>query len=374
MVRSRTLPFDILLVRKAEVCTASIGVLRFSACSFVWNYALCGGGRLNMDLSKRDYQWDNIKGLIIILVIFTHAISNLYKGWSENTITKYLYYLGFSFHMPVMIFISGYFSKRKTDYRTYIVKAIKSCLIPFFVFNFLYGLPSVKSALYILSPKWTLWYLLSLFCWKVLSEIVSKFKWSIPLVLLTSLYIGLFPVGSFLSLSRTIGFFPFFLVGYYCRQEHVSKVRAVKKILPIAAFIITLIIAGILSNTGIKAATLFFRDSYKTLGQTYIQGIALRAVLLITGFLCVFGFVSIMPAKKTVISNFGMYSITVYLGHSLAIRILKHFKIISISNPFVFIGFAVLFSLALSFALGNKKVFNLYQKIIGKIGDLIIAS
>ena len=30
----------------------------------------------------RDYQFDTIKGLMILLVVFCHVLSHLYKGWS----------------------------------------------------------------------------------------------------------------------------------------------------------------------------------------------------------------------------------------------------------------------------------------------------
>ena len=183
-----------------------------------------------------------------------------------------------------------------------------------------------------------------------------------PIALLFSLYMGMFSVGSFLSLSRTICFFPFFLAGYRCQQENIAKIRETKTVFSITAFAIALIVAGILSNLGIKTATLFLNASYKYLGQTYLQGIMLRLVLLITGFLCIFGFLSTTPTWETIISNVGMYSITVYLGHSVVIRVLKYMQIINISNPLLFLVFAVIFSLAVCFALGNRKIFPVLSK------------
>ena len=328
-----------------------------------------------MEQPNRDYQLDNIKGLMIFFVIFAHAISNLYKGWSDNLITKYLYYFIYSFHMPVFIFISGYLSKRKTDYDTYIVKAIKSCLVPYLVFNILYGLPSIKSALSILSPKWTLWFLLSLFSWKVLSQVFIKIKLIFPIAVLLSLFIGLFnSVGGFLTLSRTICFFPFFIAGYLCQPEHIRKIRASKKIYSVLAFLIAIVTTWVLTTMNIKSSTLYFSSSYDSLGQNYVQGIILRSVVLLCGFLCSFGFISIIPEYKTIVSHLGMYSITVYLGHSLIIRGLKYLKIINITNPFIFILFAIAFSLVLCFGLGNQRVSMLYHKFMDKVAAIVIAN
>lgn len=328
-----------------------------------------------MEQRNRDYQLDNIKGLMIFFVIFVHVFERFYKGWSDNLITKYLYILCISFPMPVFVFISGYLSKRKTDYDTYIVKAIKSCLVPYLVFNILYGLPSIKSALSILSPKWTLWYLLSLFSWKVLSQVFIKVKFIFPIAILLSLYIGLFDsMGAFLSLSRTICFFPFFIAGYLCQPEHIRKIRASKKIYSVLALLVTLVIIWVLTKMNIESSTLFFRSSYDRLGQSYVQGIILRSVILLCGFLCTFGFISIMPENKTILSRFGIYSITVYLGHSLIIRVLEYLDIINITNPFIFILFAIVFSLALCFVLGNQKVSMLYHKFMDKVAATIIAN
>lgn len=138
------------------------------------------------------------------------------------------------------------------------------------------------------------------------------------------------------------------------------------------AFIFALIAAGFLSNMEIKAATLFFRDSYETLGQTYLQGVVLRIVLMLNAFMCIVGLISTIPTRKTVISNIGMYSITVYLGHSVIIRALKYFGIVNISNPFLFIVFAFCFSLVLCFALGNRSVSHIYQRVFGIISSFVI--
>ncbi len=325
-----------------------------------------------MEQKQRDYQLDNIKGLMIFCVIFTHAISNLYKGWGDHLLTKYFYYFVYSFHMPVFVFISGHLSRRKTDYETYILKVIKSCLIPYVVFNILYGFPSVKSALNIFTPKWTLWYLLSLFWWKILVEISPKIKGSLLIAFILALYIGVFPAGSFLSIARTIGLYPFFLAGYLCQKEDIRKIRTTNKMLPIAAFLLAGAVAAVMIKQGVKPSAMFYRDSYNEMGQTYLQGVIIRAVLMVTSCLCIFGFVALISERKIFITEFGMNSITVYLAHSVVIRALKYLKIVKITNPYVFVAFAVFFSLALCFAFGNRKVSRIYHIFLDRICAFVL--
>lgn len=224
----------------------------------------------------------------------------------------------------------------------------------------------------ILQPKWTLWYLLSLFYWKVLAEISSKIRWIFPISLLLSLYIGLIPEIDFLSISRTIAFFPYFIAGYYCQRETFSRIREWKRILPFTALLVALVIAVIFLKTGINEATLYFKNSYRELGQSDLQGIVIRAALLCTSYLCILGLISIVPSRRTVLSNFGRYSITIYLGHSLVIRGLKYLKIINITNHIVFILFALGFSLAFCFLLGNHRASQLYKKLIEKTASYIL--
>lgn len=326
--------------------------------------------------TSRDYQFDNLKGIAIILVIIVHTITNLYKGWSDNTIIKYVLYLANTIPIPLFCFVSGYFAKRKTEYDVYLKNAIVNYLIPYFVFNLLYGLASdsIMHALDLFTPKRALWYLLSLFFWKILVEIYSKIKWSLPLAVFMPLYIGLFDsAGRFLSLSRTFCFFPFFYAGYLCSSEQISKTRNCKKLFPVLSFLIVIILCGVLVNKNINDSTVYFRDSYNALGQTYLQGILFRGILLICGALCIFFVLSCIPVRKTILSNFGRYSTTIYLFHYVIIRLLVYIKVFRFfNNPIVFLAFAIVFALALCFVLGNKWLSCIYHKIMNKICSLIV--
>lgn len=58
----------------------------------------------------RNAYWDNIKGLLIVLVVFTHILFQLQeKSQTINKIVDYTY----MFHMPAFALISGYFGKKQ---------------------------------------------------------------------------------------------------------------------------------------------------------------------------------------------------------------------------------------------------------------------
>lgn len=185
---------------------------------------------------QRNHHFDNMKGILILCVVLGHTISNLFYAWTNCLATKYLYYLIYTFHMPVFIFISGFFSKRHSDYETYLKKTVSGCLIPYLIFNVLYALPSVSDALNVWKPTWIMWYLLSLFSWKILVEVLIKFKHPFLITLVLVPLVGMIPsVGEVLALSRTICFFPYFMAGYLMQQTQVDKIVRVRKWLSLPA-------------------------------------------------------------------------------------------------------------------------------------------
>ena len=60
-----------------------------------------------MNYNSRSAYWDNIKGFLIILVVFAHCLFNLQNSPLNNAVVDAIY----MFHMPAFVFVSGYFSK-----------------------------------------------------------------------------------------------------------------------------------------------------------------------------------------------------------------------------------------------------------------------
>lgn len=58
---------------------------------------------------ERDYFFDNIKAVLIFLVVLGHFLLPIHEGGNVLVLIKRLIYV---FHMPLFVFVSGYFSKR----------------------------------------------------------------------------------------------------------------------------------------------------------------------------------------------------------------------------------------------------------------------
>ena len=80
--------------------------------------------------NKRNIAADNLRALMIICVVVGHLIEVLPFSYS-----RHLYVLIYSFHMPVMAFISGMFCKLDDKMPKRIVQG---CVYPYLVFQTLY--------------------------------------------------------------------------------------------------------------------------------------------------------------------------------------------------------------------------------------------
>lgn len=134
---------------------------------------------------KRDYLFDNYRTLLIFLVVVGHFIETIYRN---NWLLEGLKWIIYSFHVPAFVFISGYFSRKQSPLKT----LVKKLLVPYLVFEVLYYLLYTyvihkETQLYLMHPKFTLWYLMALFFWKFATPYVKK----LPGYFVLSILLGL---------------------------------------------------------------------------------------------------------------------------------------------------------------------------------------
>lgn len=278
--------------------------------------------------SKRSKYFDNAKFILIFLVVFGHLISPLKE---EDGILFTLYTVIFLFHMPAFIFISGYFAKGFKK-KGYIVKSIKKILLPYFIFQIIYSvyyyLNGQEASLEFdfLHPHWSLWFLLSLFCWNLLLYVFARFRWggfcfSIGL----GIAIGFIDdVGSYLSLSRTFVFFPYFLLGFLLNGDQLKKAIRSKYSRPVGL----VIILGTLFSFGFSlphnvVPWLLGDTSYANMGQEeWVDGLYRGFQYLLT-LIVVYGFLTVIPSNPLKVSKIGERTLYVYLFHGFIIKSLE---------------------------------------------------
>ncbi len=324
-----------------------------------------------MDNAKeRDYGLDNIKTLLIILVVIGHILEEISIKGNLGLIRCFIY----SFHMPLFIFISGYFSQKEDKYQV----LIRNYLLPYFIFNTIWML--LHGRLNILTPLYVFWYLLSLFLWKVFAKYLIKIRGILLLSILLSLYIGCFvEADRFLSISRTISFLPFFIAGVLCKQTYLAYIRQVKKCYSIVALIIaTAIVVSIYKYQVIPIKMFEYIQSYEATKVGDVEGILMRGMLILLAGLFSFAIVNLVPIKLTKITRIGQYTITIYLLHVFIIksvfyvvdrtsilRLLQNNLLLALPGAFVLCtGIIILCT--------NEKVVKLYQALLDRVARYIL--
>lgn len=260
---------------------------------------------------------DNLKGLLIFLVVFGHSLE-LFKD--EYFITQVLYVFIYLFHMPAFVFVSGYLSKNVDKARQ---TAFTTFFLPFLLFNILWnGIAAIVTwdldKFSFITPGWALWYLMSMFLWKISLKDLVRIKYIVPISFIVGLGAGIFgEFNGILSLSRTLVFFPFFLIGYFTSEDRFFKLKKPSRFFSCGIILLALSFAIFICYFKVfPVEFLYGSDSFQTYTVPIWLGLISRALLYIIGFSFVFVLANTMTAKNTFFSKIGRNTLPIYILHT----------------------------------------------------------
>lgn len=307
-----------------------------------------------MSTKSRNYFLDNYKALLILLVVIGHLIEPCY---TNNIFLSLLKWVIFSFHMPAFIFISGYFSKKNMSPE----KLIQKLVIPYFVFELLYYVLYVfvihkETGLYFNRPKFSLWYLMSLFFWRVITPYFKKIPGNLCISIVLGLLIGFTQLGNFFSIPRTLFFYPFFLAGFYFQENWFKIVWAHWKGFTAGLAALSALLGSWVLLTGKKLSPLIFygRYSYTDTDLTNIQGLFVRLICYGISFFAIFTICSVIPRQQHFYSILGVRTMSIYLFHGLIYSLLKDGGILEQIDTSIETGLLLGFSILLTFTLATN--------------------
>lgn len=277
-----------------------------------------------MKKDSREYLFDNYKVLLILLVVIGHFIDPCCE---QN---PYLYELKWAivaFHMPAFIFISGYFSKQIPS----IKKLVKSLVIPYFTYEIVYYLLYTfvldkSTGFYFARPKFTLWYLMALFVWRIAAPFVQRIPHHLALSIAGGLLIGYTQLGNFLSIPRIVFFFPFFLAGLSFDSSKLEKYRTRAGYAGALALLggFTIFLFTDKLHRTMTWYIFYGRYSYADMEQGNLEGALVRLVCYGISFLLVYVFMLVLPDKKRSYSYLGQRTMAIYIFHGLVYSCLKY--------------------------------------------------
>ena len=291
-------------------------------------------------INTRLTNFDNLKALLIFLVIFGHLIEPLIY---DNAWIKLIYVFIYSFHIPAFIYITGRFSKpkiKKTLYLLFLYLIFQFAYTPF-----LHYFWKKDITLNFTTPHWLLWYLFSIVLYSSLSFILPKkpSQKTKTLLFVSSLLfavaIGFIPfVESEFALSRTFSFLPFFVAGKY---SLLGKVRSGQAwVYGLLSFLLTFIYAILSHNNQIA---LYQKYGYTHQASTWYW----RLFIILIAFCWIRFLMSVSPNKKIfLISNIGKHTLFIYLIHGFVVKLLIYYLFPYFSTLLCFI-FSIIILLGL---------------------------
>lgn len=280
---------------------------------------------------------DIAKGYGTLLVIYAHL--------GVGTIHSWMY----SFHLPLFFFLSGYVFSTKYGFKEFLLRKIKSIVIPYFClgipmylfrefYSYLLGTFTMVNAKYNLQQLllqqrfWTLWFIACLFCLNILFYLLVKLcrnEWKIALISVVLACLGLFyySLGGaplYWNFDTCFTAMPFFALGYLYKlhANAVDNLIMSKSLVFFLLFGVINLITWRLSLDETSLGLEMFDSNYGNPIFTYIAAF--------TGIFCV-----IIASKCITIEPIR------YIGENSMIYYAWHQGIMIpiISKTFAFIGF-----------------------------------
>lgn len=278
----------------------------------------------------RNYRFDNIKFLLITLVVFGHFLE-LVGGQTAISLYRVIYL----FHIPAFLFITGYFARFDP------AKILYSFMLPYLLLQILYTLfqsfiISEKNtvSLQFTRPYWLLWYLMTITFYYLLIPFLDTLDPKKQIMFVTaSIILSILAgfdkqIGYFLSLSRFFVFFPFFLTGYYLSQNKVLEKKIHKK----ANSLIRLLLSAIgvvvsviyILNSSIRYQVLYGSYSYEAMEY----GPGVRFLLILFAFSWITLLVHIVPNKNwKYLSVIGKNTFPIFVLHGFLVKLAAKYTI-----------------------------------------------
>lgn len=333
-----------------------------------------------MKQNERIYYMDNIKAFLIFLVVIGHVID---LSAYPSDFTRFIYFAIYYFHMPMFIFIMGYFSKNTEKCRD---EAFQRYLIPYLVMvilSFLFGkltgtIDEQSRGLFrIFSPMVGCWFLWATYVWKVLIHDLKKIKGILVLSLAAGLLVGFsHEFGYKFSLSRIVVFLFFFMWGYAMKQEQLDKLRKIPKVIPMIGILISVIVIYYLSVVKYipvesVLGRLYYRDTNSWEDCIYRMAYYLIASILILACLC------LARNKNNKFTVIGESTFYIYFFHLYFVKLIeKYCSNVTLfqENYWCYFGFVLITSIVITYLLSRKFVKELYNKGMGLLWQILTIS
>ena len=341
---------------------------------------------------QREERFDNVRGMLIILVVIGHFLMPLYQTRFITGIFHAIYI----FHMPCFVLVSGYYSKSIYKGGRFRWGKIVQMLWIYFLYenvvNITEGLLAGNIPLFpnYFRESGAPWYVLVMAYYyatvPVFHRITSN-SGKVMTVLMLAVGVSFIKyvihTGSILCLDRALSFLPFFYAGYFINQSNVDRyiLWPGKRMVELIAAAILLIVFLTTYDFLMRFNLVIYGADYARYGEAFLPWAWLiNTVWYAAAFIISVAFIGIMLNRRMfIITDLGKNTLPIYFIHRPLRDILQYAGFFALINPhsklnvIVFLGFCFL----LTVFLGNpvisslfKRVRSVFDPLLEKVGAL----
>lgn len=267
----------------------------------------------------RDPWLDNAKMLLVTLVVVGHMWILLPESATKHWFYDFLYL----WHVPAFVMVTGYLSRSFTWSRPHLTKLVTTVAVPYVVFEGLLAAFRVyvggeELDLLFADPHWPMWYLAALLVWRLATPLLRSPRALLGAVVLSLL--GGMVTGEVLDLTRTTALLPFFTLGLLARREHLDALRTPAARVAGAAVLVLGFALARFVDGNLRTEWLYWRSGYAEMDTGVVEGMLLRAGLLLVAGVMALAFLSLVPRQGSWFSRLGAATLVVYLFHGFAVK------------------------------------------------------
>ncbi|OGO86746.1 MAG: hypothetical protein A2Y22_05905 [Clostridiales bacterium GWD2_32_59] len=320
-------------------------------------------------INKRNSYWDNIKGILISLVVLGHFLWAYYGLGFAGYIISFVYF----FHMPAFAFVSGFFSK--SDNSKSMISVFKLIVI-YIIFNtimMIYSFFLFNTSFQFITPYYSFWFLISLIIWRLVIKYVKITNHIFIISIIVAIFIGFWSdVTNVFAISRTIVLFPFFIIGYKLSLDKINDFIDSRKPLDYFKGICLL-----LSTIFISCSFIY---KYAKLSESNLLMESYDSMLDLTFRIVIIGIAGLMITSIFILTpkkplpffcKWGRSSLVIYVLHRfITLVFMKVFPASNYNEYYIIFAFCA--SAVTLLILGSDIILHKFNWMINKIIDVFL--
>ncbi|WP_458121503.1 acyltransferase family protein [Paenibacillus sp. Z6-24] len=299
----------------------------------------------------------NLRFLLIVCVVIGNMLEPLIP---HSDVAHGIFLWIFSFHMPLFVLVTGYFARSNLHGRTG-MKILRTIGMQYIVFQSIYSLldftvfrvHGITHSFF--APYLLLWFLTGHILWRLMLIMMRQltFAQQLTLSVVLGLVVGSLPMdGVWLALSRTLIYFPFFVIGYHFRFERFAAWFRSYRLMLAGGLSVALLAGFIMMDWSLNNGWFYGNQTFMQLGVDTWHGMVTRLGMYILQLVASLAFLAFVPWKFRQITDLGRRTLYVFLLHGLVVRTLEvsglFAHVSSTAGVLVVIALAVILTLLLS--------------------------